>query len=136
MSVDELLKAANQLSELDLDQLTQKVLLLRAKRQAPILSHLETELYLKINQGLPADLHQEYRALVNKRDDVELTETEYARLLELSDRIEALTVDRTQAIIQLANLRGIPFMQLMDELDIHAPENDDWAHSRVALPLN
>jgi hypothetical protein len=125
MSVDELLKAANQLSELDLDQLTQKVLLLRAKRQAPVLSHLETELYLKINQGLPADLHQEYRALVNKRDDMELTEAEYARLLELSDRIEALTVDRTQAIIQLANLRGIPFMQLMDELDIHAPEIDD-----------
>jgi hypothetical protein len=38
---------------------------------------------------------------------------------------EALTVDRTQAMIQLANLRGIPLMQLMDELDIHALEIDD-----------
>jgi hypothetical protein len=125
MSVDELLKAANQLSELDLDQLAQKVLLLRAQRQAPVLSHDETELYLKINQGVPADLHQEYRALVNKRDDVELTEDEYSRLLELSDRIEVVTVDRTQALIQLANLRGIPLMQLMDDLEIHAPEIDD-----------
>jgi hypothetical protein len=125
MSVDELLKAANQLSELDLDQLAQKVLLLRAQRQSPVLSHDETELYLKINQGVPADLHQKYRALVNKRDDVELTEDEYSRLLELSDRIEAVAVDRTQALIQLANLRGIPLMQLMDELDIHAPEIDD-----------
>ncbi len=125
MSVDELLKAANQLNELDLDQLTQQVLVLRAQRQAPVLSHEETELYLKINQGIPADLHQEYRALVNKRDDMELTEGEYARLLELSDRIETVTVDRTQALIQLANLRNIPLMQLMDELDIHAPEIDD-----------
>lgn len=41
MSVDELLKAANQLSELDLDQLAQKILLLRAQRQAPVLSHDE-----------------------------------------------------------------------------------------------
>jgi hypothetical protein len=123
MSVDELLKAANQLSELDLDQLAQKVLLLRAQRQAPVLSHDETELYLKINRGVPADLHQEYRALVNKRDDVELTDGEYSRLLELSDRIEAVAVDRTQAMIQLANLRGVPLMQLMDELRIHAPES-------------
>ena len=125
MSVDELLKAANQLSERDLAQLTQQVLMLRAQRQAPVLSHEETELYLKINQGIPADLHQDYRALVHKRDEVELTEGEYSRLLELSDRIEAVTVDRTQALIQLANLRGIPLMQLMDELDIHAPEIDD-----------
>jgi hypothetical protein len=61
MSITELLQAVNQLNEPDLDHLLDQVLLLRAKRKNNILSAAETELLLQINQGVPADLHQQYQ---------------------------------------------------------------------------
>jgi hypothetical protein len=117
MSLSELLQAANQLSEADLEQFAHQVWLLRAKRSAPVLSASETELLLRINQGLPIDLRQEYRDLVAKRDAETITATEYERMLALSDRIEVLAAQRAAALAQLADLRQVPLMQLMDELE-------------------
>jgi phage terminase Nu1 subunit (DNA packaging protein) len=89
VSIDELVLAANQLNERDLEQFLSRVLLLKAKRQAPILSGVETELLLKINQGIPADLQQQYRALKAKQDDETLTDVEYQLLLELRSNFKS-----------------------------------------------
>jgi hypothetical protein len=121
MSITELLQAANQLNEPDLDQLVDQVLLLRAKRKANILSAAETELLLQINQGVPTELHQQYQALRIKRDEETLTDEEYELLLELSDRIELLAAERAGSLVKLAELRQVPLEQLMDELGIKAP---------------
>jgi hypothetical protein len=59
MSITELLQAVDRLNEPDLDQLLDRVLLLRAQRKSNILSASETELLLQINQGVPTDLHQQ-----------------------------------------------------------------------------
>jgi hypothetical protein len=122
MSITELLQVVNQLNEPDLDQLLDQVLLLRAKRKNNILSAAETELLLQINQGIPADLHQEYQALKKKRDDEILTGGEYEELLELSDRIEILAAERAGSLVKLAQLRQMPLAQLMNELGIKAPD--------------
>jgi hypothetical protein len=119
MSITELLQAVNQLNEPDLDQLVDRVLLLRAKRKNNILSAAETELLLHINQG---DLHQPYQALEKKQDAEILTNGEYEELLELSDRIEILAAERAESLVKLAQLRQVPLMQLMNELGIKAPE--------------
>lgn len=121
MSIDELVQAANSLNETDLNQLVSRVLLLKAKRQAPILSGAETELLLHINQGVSADLQQQYRDLRAKRDDGTLTDEEYELLLELSDRIEILAAERAGSLVKLAELRQVPLTQLMNELEIKAP---------------
>lgn len=121
MSIDELVQAANNLNETDLNQLVSRVLLLKAKRQAPILSGAETELLLHINQGVSADLQQQYRDLRAKRDDGTLTDEEYELLLELSDRIEILAAERAGSLVKLAELRQVPLTQLMNELEIKAP---------------
>jgi hypothetical protein len=122
MSIDELVQAANQLNEMDLEQLVSRVLLLRAKRQAPVLSGAETALLLHINQGIPSDLQQQYRALRAKRNDETLTEEECELLLELSDRIEVLAAERAGSLVKLAELRQVPLTQLMNELGIKAPD--------------
>jgi hypothetical protein len=121
MSIDELVKAANDLNETDLDQLVSRVLLLKAKRQAPVLSGVETKLLMHINQGIPADLQQQYRDLRIKRDDGTLTDAEYELLLELSDRIEILAAERAGSLVKLAELRQVPLTQLMNDLGIKAP---------------
>jgi hypothetical protein len=122
MSITELLQAVDRLNELDLDQLVDRVLLLRAKRKNNILSAAETELLLHINQGIPTDLHQQYQALKQKRAEEFLTDEEYAELLRLSDRIEILAAERAGSLVKLAELRQVPLMQLMNELGIKAPD--------------
>lgn len=121
MSLDELLKAANQLSETDLETLVNGIFLLRARRKALILPSQEASLLLQINQGIPADLHQRYYVLTKKRDAETLTSDEYEELLHLSDRIELLTAQRADALVKLATLRQIPLLQLMDDLGIQSP---------------
>jgi hypothetical protein len=121
MSITELLQAANQLNEPDLDQLVDQVLMLRAKRKANILSKAETELLLQINQGVPADLHQQYQALREKCNEGTLSNEEYELLLALSDRIEILAAERAGSLVKLAELRQITLTQLMNDLGIKAP---------------
>lgn len=121
MSLTELLQAANELDELDLEVLVNQVLILRAQRKSSVLSEDETGLLLQINEGVPEEIHQHYRALVMKRDAEMLTAKESEELLGLSDRIEVLAAVRAGALVQLANLRQVPLMQLMDDLEIQTP---------------
>jgi hypothetical protein len=118
MSIDELLQAADQLDKLDLDLLVDRILTLQTKRKELTPPAAEAELLLQIDRGIPADLHQQYRELVIKKDAETLSSEEYHTLLDLSDRIEILAAERTGALIKLAQLRQIPLMQLMDELGI------------------
>lgn len=121
MSLTELLHAANELDELDLDVLVDQVLLLRAQRKSSVLSEDETRLLLQINEGIPEEMHRQYRSLVVKRDAESLTDNEYETLLALSDRIEVMAAARAESLVKLANLRQIPLMQLMDDLGIQTP---------------
>jgi hypothetical protein len=121
MSLDELLNAANQLNETDLNTLVNSILLLHARRKATILSSQEASLLLQINQGIPTDLHQHYHRLIEKRDTETLTPAEYEELLHLSDRIELLTAQRADALVKLSTLRQVPLLQLMDDLGIQSP---------------
>jgi hypothetical protein len=121
MTLDDLLNAANQLNETDLETFLNRLWLLRARRKALILTAQETSLLLQINQGIPADLHQRYHILTEKRDAETLTHEEYEELLQLSDRIEHFAVQRLEALINLATLRQIPLLQLMDDLGIQSP---------------
>lgn len=69
------------------------------------LSAAEAELLQQINLGLSSDLWSEYHTLIDKRHAETLTADEHQRLIELSDQIEALNVERIQALVRLATLR-------------------------------
>jgi hypothetical protein len=121
MSVDELLKAVDDLSASDLDSLVSRAFSVRARRKPSVLNGQETALLLKINHALPEDLHQEFITLRDRRDNDTITDVENERLCAVSDRIEELAAERAESLLELANLRQVPLMQLMDDLGIHGP---------------
>ncbi|WP_035985237.1 hypothetical protein [Leptolyngbya sp. KIOST-1] len=78
----------------------------------------KADLLQQINLGLSADMWDEYYALIDKRQTETLTADEHHRLIEISDQIEALNVDRIQALVQLAALRQQSLENVMDDLGI------------------
>jgi hypothetical protein len=122
MSVDELLKAVEDLSEPDLDSLVNRALFIRASRRAPVSPPEETSLLREINRPIPSELHDRYAVLADKRDDETLTDAEYSELLDIGDRIECFGVKRLEAMAQLADMRRIPLLKLMDDLGLQSPD--------------
>ncbi len=118
MSVDELFKAVDGLNEVDLENLMRRACAVRTRRKRSVLSEQETALLLKINHILPEETHQEFITLRDRRDAEIITHTEQERLSEVSDRIEELAADRAEALIELANLRQVSLMTVMDDLGI------------------
>lgn len=118
-SADELLRAIRRLGIREIEQLLSGLVRLRAERSAPSLSLTETELLSRINQGLPEDASARYQDLMAKRRAGTLTPEELRELLRLTDRAEALQVDRARHLAKLARLRGIPLSALVEELGLH-----------------
>jgi hypothetical protein len=122
MSVDELLRAVDDLSEPDLENLLNRTLFVRARRRGPIATPEESTLLRAINQGIPAELSDRYEILADKRDDETLTEAEYQELLDIAEQIEAFGVKRLEALVKLSDQRQVPLLQLMADLGIQTPE--------------
>jgi hypothetical protein len=118
LSSEDLLKAVSQLSSTDLEKFVAQVLELRAQRKAAHLSRAETELLLKINQGISWETQQNYAALISKRQAELLTLEEQRELLTITEQIEKLEAQRVEALAELAKLKGISLINLMNELGI------------------
>src|SRR6185295_17037070 len=98
------------------------ILLVEAK-SAPRLSERESELLLAINRGLPAELAERYRVLINRRRSETLTPEEHQELLRLTEEAERVQVERIEHLAELAQLRGKPLGALMQELGIRPSPN-------------
>lgn len=59
---------------------------------------------------------------MDKRDDETLTDAEYSELLDIGNQIECLGVKRFEAMAQLADLRQILLLKLMDDLGLQSPD--------------
>src|SRR6266699_7179994 len=118
ISVDTLVKAAEQLSETELRQFTSQVLALNAKRTAPSVTQEEAELLLHINGHLPEDVQRRYDELIAKRDAETLGDEEHEELLRLTKRVEAFDVARVEALSKLASRRRVTLSALMRQLEI------------------
>ena len=118
MSVDELIKAANQLNESDLNRFLQQVVTLRTQRKASVLSVEEAQLLAKINQAIPATLQEQYQRLRTKREEESLTSQEHSQLIELSKQIEQMSAERLEALATLAQLRQVSLSELMSQLGL------------------
>lgn len=117
-TVDELVKAAEQLPENDLEILTVQLLSLKARHNALDLSEDEAGLLKKINCGLSSDFQKRYQELIVGRQAETLTESEHAELLELTTLAEQHQAERLKYLGDLAHLREISLTELLDQLDI------------------
>lgn len=121
LSSAELLGAADKLSTSELEKFVSQVITLQAKRRAPFLSETESELLLKINEGIPPALQNRYNQLIAKRRAEKLLPQEYKELLRLTNEIEKLEARRIAHLSALASIRKISLRQLMDDLGIYGP---------------
>ena len=117
-TVDELVKAAEQLPQIDLENLTAQVLTLKARRAAPELSKNEAELLQNINRGMLNELQNRYRELIAGRRAETLTESEHTELLHLTNQVEKYDTERLKYLTKLACIRKISLTELLDKLGI------------------
>ena len=118
---DNLLKAVEQLSLTDLEQLMNQVVALQARRKAPCLTKDESELMLKISQSAPPDVRKRFAELVARRQEEKLTPDEHQELLRLNDLIEKSDAERMRHMLELARIRGVSLEVMMEELGMHPP---------------
>ena len=116
---NELLNIVEQLNLSDLEQLMARIIALQAKYKAPSLPKEESELFMKINKGLPSDIQKRFDELVAKREEEILTPAEHRELIRLTEKIEKSDAERMKYISKLACLRGVTIDSLMRELKIH-----------------
>jgi hypothetical protein len=122
-SSDDIFRAIERLGTREVERIISRLLVLRAERQASNLPARETELMLKINQGLPAEKAARYQDLMAKRRKETLTAGEHRELLDLTDEAERLQAERIQHLAELARLRGTSLRALMDELGLQPAAN-------------
>ena len=118
VTISRLLHDVEQLETPILEEFIKKALKIRAKRIAPSLSEEETYLYKKINVGLSEAKILRKRELFDKRDVNGLTQEEHQELTSIIDEMEYLNVERIKYLVQLANLRNVTLLEIMEELGI------------------
>lgn len=124
MSGRDLLEAVEQLDLEEFQHFVAGVLTLRARRRAPQATAAEATLLMKINEGLPEGLRNRYRELIDKRRQENLTPEEHSELLRASAEVEQREAERTMALADLAQLRGVSLTDLMSSLGISAPRHE------------
>jgi predicted DNA-binding antitoxin AbrB/MazE fold protein len=78
----------------------------------------ETELLNKIHNPLPNGLHQRITQLMKQRDTDQLTPAEHQELIQLSQQVELLNVDRITHLIELAKHRQTTLPQIIKDLGL------------------
>lgn len=115
-----LLDSARQFTPTEFQEFVSGVLTLRAASVAPVAPARESELLLRINEGLPEDLARRLESLQAKRDAEALSDEEHQELIRLSDEAEKKEVSRLEALAELSAFRGMRLPETMSQLGLAA----------------
>ena len=124
IGTDELLQAALQLPQVELEQFVTRLFSLKARERAPVLSEREAELLDKIYQVLPAATQQRLNELIEKRQSSTITKNELEELSALTNQIELFDATRLEQLSELAHLRNVPLEQLIRQLGLKPVPHD------------
>jgi hypothetical protein len=124
INTEQLLHAALQLPRTELEQFVARLLALSIRQDTPHLAQAESELLLKINQGLPPVMQQKLDELIAKRQTQTLTAEEHEELIQLTEHIEKADAERLQHLLKLAMLRNVSLDELTQQLGIHPVPHD------------
>ena len=81
----------------------------------------EEKLLFKVHRSLSPEIQSRWNELIEKRDEECLTPSEYEELLNLTEDVEGLNVQRLEALAQLAIDRGVDLRTVMHQLNIPEP---------------
>jgi hypothetical protein len=120
MTQQDLLQATRQLILQELREYSAQVVAIYQERQSEAVT-TEAPLLDVVHRSLPQPTQQRWDELLAKRDDASLSESEYEELLQLTDEVEALNVQRMTAVSQLAQARGVDLRTMMRQLNLPEP---------------
>jgi hypothetical protein len=118
---DRLISLASQLSSEHFERFLCKVAALRRETTTP--SERESQLLLKISEGLPPDVWRAYQELRTKKQHDELTPEDEEQIATVVDRLESYMADRVQWLGELAGLRNQSVTDLMKTLELESPHD-------------
>jgi uncharacterized coiled-coil DUF342 family protein len=121
LNLDQLLSGVAQLDTDELRNFVERVSLMLAQRKAASLPELEANLLQAINQGLPEKIQHRYSELQTKLQNEAIAPEEHQELLQLIDVVEQADAARLQALVELAQLRGVTLPDLMTQLGLQPP---------------
>ncbi len=124
IGTDELLNAALQLPQVELEQFVRRLFSLKARERVPVLSEREAELLNQIYQTPLADRQPRINELIEKRRAYTIAPNELRELIELTDQAEAFDVTRLELISELAHLRNVPLAQMIQQLGLKRVSHD------------
>ena len=124
IETDQLLQAALQMPREELEQFVVRLFALKAQQETPGLSERETELLMKINQGLPSAMQERLNELIDKRQAGAISAKDLRELKKLTDQVEAFDVERLKLLTELAHLRNVSLRKLIKQLGLKPVPHD------------
>ena len=114
-------QAVRSMSEAELEELERSLRDERLRRFSPDVSDDEAALFEAVTQPMP---HQaRWDELLQLRENDDWNEALNAEMLTLNEDREGANVRRVAAAMRLANLRGVPFQQLWQQLVLSPGSN-------------
>ncbi len=123
VSTENLLGVVSQMSEKEFNRFVEEAKKLRTKPGKSRRSKSEIGLIRKINGCVLSDEEQElFDELVEKRRDEKISQRELQKLIALTDKADALNVERLKNLVKLASARKMSLDEIMSELGIRPPQ--------------
>jgi hypothetical protein len=118
VSFEDLFNGVKSLKNQDFEQFVEKIMQLKAQRQAEFIPTAEADLLAKINQSLSVEVLERYQVLQTKRSEEVLTEREFQELSDIVEQKELLNAERLKYLGELAIIRRKSLREVMQELDL------------------
>lgn len=119
-----LLFGVAQMPVYELEYLVREVNALIVRKQTLDVAKQEKDLLSKINRtALPSKEAERYAFLSQKLEPDTLSEAEHTEFMTLVTQDEMLRNERVKYLIELAQLRNVPLLKLMEILDLNPIAN-------------
>jgi hypothetical protein len=118
VSFEDLFNGVKSLKNQDFEQFVEKIMQLKAQRQAEFIPTAEADLLAKINRSLSVEVLERYQVLQTKRSEEVLIETEFQELSDIVEQKELLNAERLKYLGELAIIRKKSLREVMQELDL------------------
>jgi hypothetical protein len=118
VSFEDLFNGVKSLKNQDFEQFVEKIMQLKAQRQAEFIPTAEADLLAKINRSLSVEVLERYQVLQTKRSEEVLTEREFQELSDIIEQKELLNAERLKYLGELAIIRKKSLREVMQELDL------------------
>lgn len=73
------------------------------------------------NSPFPANAQQRYDELFEKLQDEQITKAEYKELMQLVEQAEQHNLEWLEALVKLADLRGVSIQEIKNQLNKNSP---------------